>query len=127
MTRELESIKRKFRALMRAERIVFPMSRGRISAPTTQGVYLIFGPRGRVLHVGRTVKGRNGLRQRLKNHLQGQSSFTWSMFDKQGEMLRGTHSYAFIEEPNDRRRALLEAYAVGNLCPKHLGVGRSAE
>lgn len=88
MSRELESIKRKFRALMRAERIVFPMPRERISAPTTQGVYLIFGPRGRVLHVGRTVKGRNGLRQRLKNHLQGQSSFTLAIFNGQGERLR---------------------------------------
>lgn len=126
MQRELQTIKKLFAQLMKAAPIAFPSARQRLDAPTTQGVYLIFGPRGRILHVGRTVSGQRGLRQRLNNHLQGQSSFTASMFKRKGHLLRETHSFAYLEVSDARRRALLEAYAVGNLCPEHLGVGENA-
>ena len=43
------------------------------------GVYIIYSPNGRVTHVGRTVRGKRGLRQRLNNHLHGASSFVYLM------------------------------------------------
>lgn len=123
MKNERTEIREKLRLLVRAKRVPFPAERGRLDAPPTHGVYVIFGPRGRVLHVGRTVGGQQGLRQRLHNHLHGQSSFTASEFGRNGDLLRNTHSFAYLEEANPRRRALLEACAIGHLCPKHLGLG----
>lgn len=125
MRRELEVIRKLFIRLIRAKPRRFPLARERMPAPTSHGVYLIFGPRGRILHVGRTVRGKKGLRQRLNNHLLGQSSFTASHFRRKGAKLRGTYSFSYIEVIDARTRALLEAYAVAHLCPKHLGVGKN--
>jgi len=122
---ELQSIRKLFAKLIRAKRTAFPREGVHLVAPDKQGVYLIYSPRGQVLHVGRTVSGQKGLQQRLKNHLQGKSSFTAADFKRDGSQLRSSHSYAFVRVRNDRHRALLEAFAVGNLCPKHLGVGKS--
>jgi len=90
-------------------------------APSKQGVYVI--RKGQVvLHVGRTVGGKNGLRQRLKNHLYGSSSFTNKYLNGKGAVLRKRHTYQFLMvKKNERLRSLLEAYAIGMLCPKHIG------
>lgn len=122
---EVRRIRKLYQQLVRAKRVAFPESRKALSAPTSHGVYVIYGSRGATLHVGRTVSGRRGLRQRLNNHLQGQSSFTAAMFGRKGARLRRSHSFAYVEVSNARRRALLEAYAVGNLCPRHVGTGSS--
>jgi hypothetical protein len=77
-----------------------------------------------VLHVGRTLRGRDGIHQRLKNHLHGSSSFTNEYLKGNGAILREdacTYQYLELEDP--RKRALLEALAVGTLCPKHIGLG----
>ena len=37
--------------------------------------------------------------------------------------MRGTHRFKYLEVENIRQRALLEAYAAGNLCPIHFGTG----
>ena len=76
-----------------------------------------------VLHVGRTLRGEGGLRQRLNNHLHGRSSFTKKFYKGRGRNLRSGHTYQFLVVEDARRRALLEAYAIGRLCPKHLGLG----
>jgi len=104
----------------------FPQLGERLSAPDTHGVYVIYAPRGTILHVGRTVHGKKGLHQRLNNHLHGSSSFAKQFLGGKGSTLRGKHSFAFIEIPSARTRALLEAYAVGCLCPKHLGLSENA-
>ena len=62
----------------------FPEPRGRIEAPNQQGVYIIYSPSGRVMHVGRTPKGRRGIVQRLGDHLHARSSFTNVHLDGDG-------------------------------------------
>lgn len=126
MPRELVAVRKLYQQLLRARFTKFPRVGQRLVAPDTHGVYLIYSPRGRVLHVGRTVRGRKGLRQRLTNHLHGRSSFVIRFMYGERTRLRGSHAYAFVEVPDSRRRALLEAYATGHLCPRHLGVGETA-
>ncbi|HYN81831.1 MAG TPA: GIY-YIG nuclease family protein [Gemmatimonadaceae bacterium] len=123
---EPPKIRKLFQSLRGASRFAFPRRRERIQAPDKHGVYIIFSPRGAVLHVGRTLRGKRGLRQRLKNHLHGSSSFTIQYLKGKGSRLRSGYEFSFIEISDARTRALLEAYAVGRLCPKHLGVGESA-
>ena len=126
MPREHLAVRSLYLRLLRTQAVTFPLAGERLDAPDTQGVYLIYSPRGTVLHVGRTVRGRKGLRQRLCNHLHGRSSFVNRYLHGKPDLLRGSHAYAFVEVPDPRRRALLEAYATGHLCPKHLGVGEVA-
>ncbi|MBI4559671.1 MAG: GIY-YIG nuclease family protein [Candidatus Hydrogenedentes bacterium] len=125
MQRELHKIKRLYRRLVNAQPQRFPLE-GPPKVSRKHGVYIIFSPRSTVLHVGRTVRGQKGLDQRLNNHLHGASSFTLQYLDGKGSQLRGTHWFAYVEVSRPRSRALLEAYAVGHLCPKHLGVGKNA-
>jgi len=102
---------------------LFPKERERLSAPSDSGVYII-RKGDTVLHVGRTVRGKEGIRQRLKNHLHGSPSFTNKYLKGNGAVLRdGEHTYKFIVVEYARDRALLEAYAIGILCPKHIGLG----
>ena len=126
MPREHLAVRSLYLRLLRRRLVKVPLAGERLDAPDTQGVYLIYSPRGTVLHVGRTLRGRKGLRQRLRNHLHGRSSFVIRFLLGKPERLRGSHAYAFVEVPDPRRRALLEAYATGHLCPKHLGVGEVA-
>ena len=126
MSREIAAIRALYQKLLRAPRVKFPTAGKRLEASSKHGVYIIYSPRGAVLHVGRTVRGKNGLRQRLYNHIQGNSSFSIQFLSGRGSLLRGNHAYAVLEVASARTRALLEAYAVGSLCPKHLGLGESA-
>jgi hypothetical protein len=101
----------------------FPKLGARLEVPSTHGVYVIREPRGRIAHVGRTVRGRAGLLQRLRNHLRGQSSFAIVQFRGKGEMLRRGYTFQFLEVPDGRARALLEFAATAWHCPHHLGIG----
>jgi excinuclease UvrABC nuclease subunit len=95
-----------------------------IGVPSAQGVYVICDPKNVVVHVGRTTRGKRGLSQRLNNHLRGQSSFVRHYDDLRGRgrRLRDSYKFRYIVIENNRRRALLEAFATGKLCPKHLGL-----
>lgn len=73
--------------------------------------------------MGRTTRAQNGLRQRLFGHLNGRSSFTRVFFARDGSQLRAGYRYKVLVVSDPRIRALLEAYAVGRLCPQHLGLG----
>lgn len=126
MSREITRIRKLYSRLLRAKSVAFPLTGARLDVPDKHGVYIIFSPSRTVLHVGRTVRGKRGLRQRLNNHLHGASSFAIRHFGGKGSSLRGRHRFAYLEVTNARTRALLEAFAVGSLCPKHLGVGESA-
>lgn len=75
------------------------------------------------MHVGRSVRGREGLAQRLGNHLRGQSSFAKSYLKGNGRLLREGYTYQYLVVADNRARALLEHLAVGELCPEHLGLG----
>ena len=115
-------IEQLFKKLLAQEIWAFPERGGPLSIPCKHGVYIIRKGKS-VLHVGRTLRGKNGLRQRLSNHLHGQSSFTIKYFKGVGRKLRKGHNYQYLEVRSSRQRALLENYAVGSLCPKHLGLG----
>jgi len=126
MPRESKKIEKLFHALVGLPLQRFPLVGGRLQISSKHGVYIIYGPQNQVLHVGRTVRGRKGLAQRLRNHLHGASSFAIKYLGGKGSKLRGTHKFACIEVSDPRTRALLESYAVGHLCPKHLGMGEIA-
>lgn len=104
--------------LQRQPQTPFPASKE--NATDQMGVYLIRDAAGRVSHVGTT--NRAGLRRRLRNHLQGKSSFTSRFLGRNGKRLIEdgfTFSYLVVED--QRQRSLLEHLAVGTLCPAHLG------
>ena len=126
---ESATIKKLFKELLRGKLFQFPKN-GYVEAlgvPNTQGVYIIYNSERDPAHVGRTVRGKNGLCQRLNQHLLGQSSFVDSYSDlkKSGRGLRGRYWFRCLEVPHDRERALLESLATGLICPEHLGLSLS--
>ena len=123
MKREQETVKALFAKLLQSPLQTFPESRGKLNAPTGQGVYIIYDPRGRVAHVGSTPRAKGGIAQRLRNHMAGASSFTRVKFNRDGSKLRGKYKFQCIEVRVKRCRAFLEAYAIGTLCPTHIGIG----
>lgn len=126
MTDEKAIVREYCGRLRRARRVSFPQPGQRLNCPRCQGVYLIFDPRGRVAHVGRTTRAQAGLAQRLKAHLAGRSSFVVKFLANQPATLRQGYSYSFVEVSQPRLRALVEAYATGVLCPQHIGTGEAA-
>jgi hypothetical protein len=90
-------------------------------------VYLLFDASGDVAHVGRTTRARAGLFQRLRAHLAGRSSFVTAFLKGRRSKLRRGYSFSFIEIQDARLRALVEAYATGVLCPRHIGTGETVE
>lgn len=99
----------------------FPQEGTPLQAPTGQGVYVIRSSRNRVVHVGRTVRGKAGLRQRLRNHLAAQSSFVNVWLEGRASELRTGYTYQYLEVSDNRQRALLEHIATAWHCPAHLG------
>lgn len=125
MTTEQRQVRQYVSQLRKARRFKFPESGHDLACPARQGVYLIYDPQGRVAHVGRTLRARNGLLTRLRNHLHGQSSFVELHLKRRHRRLRRGYAYAWVEVRNPRRRALVEALATGLICPKHIGTGAS--
>lgn len=117
-------IRRLFKRLLAQRCYPFPQKGTGIDAPLVQGVYIIKKARV-VWHVGRTTRAKNGLKQRLTNHLRGRSSFTIKEFKGNGGRLRTGFVYQYLKVPNHKYRALLEAYAAGCLCPRHFGTSKS--
>ena len=121
--REHETLETLFTDLTHSMRYRFPRAGRTQNAPTRKGVYLISNQRGTVVHVGRTPRAREGIAQRLNDHLAGNSSFTETVFGGDGSRLRHRYRYQYLVVLNARIRALLEAYAIGQLCPLHIGTG----
>ena len=80
-----------FLDLMRAPTQSFPKPRSSPNAPKKAGVYVIHGPRGTVLHVG---KGCD-IAQRLRDHLFDRSAFTTKYLNGNGSLLRKGHSFRY--------------------------------
>ena len=93
---------------------------------TEHGVYIIKNLKKEIMHVGRTLRVKNGLMGRLSGHLYGNSSFTQN---HKGEPrnVRDGYFFQYIEVEEDNIRALLESLAIGWLSPKHLGDGRKGK
>lgn len=96
---------------------------GKVKICQNQGVYIIYSQTGSVLHVGKTNGGKNGIDQRLLNHVRNQSSFSKLYMQPNKVNLRGTAKFQFIEVEDARSRSLLEALTAGLLCPVHIGLG----
>ena len=94
------------------------------NAPDGRGVYVIYNPRGQVVHVGGTPRGKRGIAQRLENHLHGKSSFVEQHLDGKGYRLWEGYSFRCLVVRAPKPRAYLEAYAIGMLCPAHIGIGK---
>ena len=124
MPTECQRIAELLKELREQQKYPFPQRRQSLDAPKSHGVYIIRS-NDTILHVGRTLRGREGLRQRLTDHLRGNSSFVRDYLNGQGATLRGEgYTYQFLVVKSDRERALLEALATGTLCPRHIGTGR---
>ena len=121
---ERKRIEGLFQQLERQPTIPFPQLRQPLRAPKTHGVYIIRDKKGRVVHVGRSVWGKEGLFQRLHNHLQAQSSFVVVHLSGNGKALREGYTFQYLDVPHARKRALLEHFATAWHCPAHLGVGK---
>ena len=124
---EKDQIEALFQRLEKQPRVAFPETRGRLLAPKTHGVYVIRNKKGGVVHVGRTVRGKAGLHQRLNNHLQANSSFVIVHLSSDGKALRDGYTFQYLEVPNERKRALLEHFATASHCPAHIGLGLREE
>src|ERR1700693_3522693 len=103
--KDLEAL---FAQLMKAGRFHFPKQGDRLAgAPEVPGVYIIWSPRSkRALHIGKS--SRRTLYQRLASHLRGHAKF-------QGSKLRRGYEFQCLGIKSTRKRALLEAYAIGHL------------
>lgn len=126
LSREQKTIRVLFTKLLRSPLQSFPEMRQPLKAPDKQGVYVIYDTRDRVVHVGRTPSGVGGIRQRLGNHLYNASSFSLIYLKGRGEKLRRGYKYRCLIVGDPKQRALLEAYAIGYLCPAHIGLAISA-
>jgi len=119
---EHEKIKKLFQKLLVQPKKLFPREGYDCEASKDKGVYLIL--KGvKVLHVGSTPRAKEGIGQRLKNHLQRKSSFVSKFLKGNPSRLRQDCSFQYLTVKEGRQRKLLESYATGMLCPEHLGVG----
>ena len=117
--REAAAIHSMLSELMLAPTQSFPKRRSSPNAPKKAGVYVIHSPTGKVLHVGRGCD----IAQRLRDHLCNRSAFTTKYLSGNGSILRKRHLFRCLLVSDARKRALLEALAIGKLCPKHIGHG----
>lgn len=123
MTRDQKTVRALYEELRRSPRHKFP-ARGRtLDAPDGCGVYVIYNSQGNVAHVGRTPRARGGIAQRLRDHLAGRSSFVRKELKGQPSKLRRGYAYSCLEVEIEKHRAWLEAFAIGAMCPKHIGTG----
>ncbi|MCC8408602.1 hypothetical protein LJ707_06650 [Mucilaginibacter sp. UR6-1] len=117
---EPEEIARLFKVLISEELISIPAD-GRINIPDCHGVYIIYDANKRVAHVGRSITGKKGLKQRIGNHISGRSSFIRIYHNGDRSIMRSGYTLRYLIVEDMRKRALLEALAAGKLCPLHLG------
>ena len=132
MKNENRHIEELFKRLIRDTIFHFPKdgSTRDVGVPSKPGVYVIYSPTDTtdtIVHVGRTQRARGGLRQRLDEHLHGQSSFTDKYLRGKGSELRSGYKFRYLVVDNPRERGLLEALAIGKLCPEHFGLGEKAK
>lgn len=104
----------------------FPPLGTRPDATDSKGVYVVCSPSKTPLHVWNTPRARRGINQRLENHLNGKSTFSRKYLRPKGENLQKGYWYRFLKVRGNRQMALLEAYAIGVLCPAHIGTGYSS-
>lgn len=95
----------------------FPASRKKLDAPEEPGVYVIYDPDGNVDHVGES----SSIAERLRGHMGSSSSYVLKSLDGIGSQLRTGYKFRCLPVPEPRKRMLLQALAIGMLCPRHIG------
>src|SRR5262245_18697436 len=94
---ETQQTKTDFERLCGQLPIKFPCAGKKlIQIPDKQGVYVISDRVGRVLHVGRTYRSKARLKQRIQNHLNGQSSFVRAYLKGNKRQLRRGYTFKFL-------------------------------
>ena len=68
---ESDKINKLYQDLVRSKKNDFPPKGTAVKVSNKQGVYIIYSEENKVLHVGTTKRGKNGLNQRLNNHRNG--------------------------------------------------------
>lgn len=126
MRTEPDRIAEYFHALWNQDWLVFPKKHEPLYATTRKGVYVIADQQKIVLHVGATPRAAHGIEKRLKDHLGGKSSFARSYLRPRKQNLRNGSLYCYKPIKSSRVMALVEAYAISRLCPKHLGTHQRA-
>jgi len=112
-----------YNKLVSSEKYTFP-SKGKVNISRKHGVYIIYDTNDIVLHVGMTPYGKEGLDQRLYNHISKTGVFYREYLKPNKIEMRGKYQFRIIEVSNPRKRALLEALTAGLLCPSHFGTGK---
>jgi hypothetical protein len=102
MTQEPKKIHQLLQKLINSESHSFPPKYQPLKAPTKHGVYIIYNSQYEVVHVGRSVKGKNGLHQRLTDHLHANSSFTinYPELEGDGSKLRNGYKFKYLIIPD---------------------------
>jgi hypothetical protein len=98
---------------------------GKLDITCEKGVYVIYDPQFEPLHVGNTPRGKNGICQRLNDHIGGSSSFAKNYLKPHNLSLKYGFMYRLLEIQNARERALVEALTSGRICPKYIGTGET--
>lgn len=119
---EPQEILKLHKELIASKKFLFPET-GKVIVTNKHGVYIVYSPKEEVLHVGTTKYGKEGLNQRLTNHISKQGVFYREYLKPREIEMRGTHFFRCIEVSNSRTRGLLEALTAGLLCPAHFGTG----
>ncbi|MFA5163849.1 MAG: GIY-YIG nuclease family protein [Patescibacteria group bacterium] len=122
-TARYKYIERLYRELRTSKKVLFPKMGYQVYAPSKKGVYIIYNKNNEVVHVGCTPRAKNGIKQRLCNHLQGKSSFVAQFLKRNGAKLRCGYSFRCLIVDDSCDRKYLEALTIGKLCPKHIGKG----
>jgi hypothetical protein len=120
--KEYKTLQKLLAKLLRSQPGYFPL-KGPVRCSEEHGVYVIYSPKGMVLHVGKTARAKKGLDQRLQNHITNNSSFSIHYLENNGKRLRRGYKFKYVLVSKPRLRALLEAYVTGRLCPAHIGTG----
>lgn len=114
---DIEHIAELFEQLIQQPLKTFPQLRQKADAPDSPGVYLIYAPKGELEHVGETKT----LVKRLGGHMRGASSYVEKSLNRAGAQLRQGYRFRYLIVDNPRWRMLLQAMAIGRLCPRHIG------
>jgi len=123
-SKEKALLKYEFNKLLKSRKTTFPKHGlwTKNEVTNKKGVYIIYKGE-EIYHVGSTPRGKDGILGRMGDHLAGRSSFIKKALNGKGKSLRGKYQIKYLPVLKSRLRALLEHYAIGNLCPKHLGEG----
>lgn len=82
---EAKKINELYNDLIKSSYYFFPKE-GKLKLSDKPGVYVIFSPHSKVLHVGSTPRGKKGINQRIYDHMSSSSSFYHKFLKKRNPL-----------------------------------------